>query len=69
MHICRRAEIRKAIAEADDFIGKAMKLLEIMDSKEAHGDFLCYSGGPENAAMKRASLDLSKALVAVRKPL
>ena len=64
----REAEIKDAVKEAHRFIEKANAVLKDMKSGQ-NCDPIYYYGGSVNAAMKRASLDLSKALVKVRKPL
>lgn len=60
----RMAEIKLAILEAERFIEKAKDVRAEMHSGKYD---TWYS--KKNATMKRSSLDLSSALVKIRKPL
>lgn len=53
---------REAINEAKRFIDRAEKAINVIGKE----DFFWSS--PETASAKRASMDLSKALVKIRKP-
>lgn len=64
----REHEIIRAIKEAEEFIESAKLVLDEM-AQLRFGPSNFYYGGPANADMKRASMDLSKALVKLRKPL
>ena len=55
--------VQQAVDEAERFIGKAITYL--MKSED---DSLAIYGCVEAAAMKRASMDLTRSLVDVRKP-
>lgn len=59
----RKKEIEEAIKEAKRFLEKAQDASVEMNI----GDW--FYGGSCNASMKRSSLDLSKALVKLRKPI
>lgn len=50
------------------FIKRMNALKERYNSDEWFRDYLTTSGGAENAALKRTSMDLTKALVKLRKP-
>jgi len=54
--------LRNAVFEANRFIGKASKAADLIES----GDGLSHHN-PELAAAKRASLDLTKSLSALRR--
>lgn len=54
-------EIEKAISEANRFISAAKKTLTEREDPDYR------RGGQHNAAMKRASMDLTRALVGVRR--
>ena len=63
-----RARIEEAVKEAKRFIARAdnlrNKLLKDANSRGLHDDLW---GSPETAAVKRASLDLTRALAAMRR--
>ena len=59
----RKKEIENAMEEAKRFLSKAEDTIKEL----TQDDWWC--GGSCNASMKRSSLDLSKALVKLRKPI
>jgi hypothetical protein len=62
------ATLREAIAEAQRFV-KLAKLVQFTSTKAMDGKTYEYVvTGPQPAAAKRASLDLTKALARMRKP-
>lgn len=63
------AILDNAIAEAERFLAKAKALKQFRkEDKTSRYSYYCLAGhGSINAAMKRASLDLSKALPPLRK--
>ena len=64
-----RARIEEAVKEAKRFIARADNLRNKLlkeDNRSGLDDHLW--GSPETAAVKRASLDLTRALAAMRRP-
>lgn len=57
--------VTEAIQEAQRFLKKARVVEKAMKADEKKG-YLRYYGGPDAAAMKRASLDLTKILAKMR---
>ncbi len=62
-------EIKNAIAEAERFIDRAKDLLNTVKREETSAYvFESYTVGKESGALRRASLDLTRALADMRKP-
>lgn len=57
-------KINIAVAEAERFIAKAKALR----ARRAKGDLYSFQGCRESGALRRASLDLTRALADLRKP-
>jgi hypothetical protein len=62
----KRQEIQAAISEARRFIERCDALIAAVDADRG-ADNKWYWGGKHNAAVKRASMDLSRALVELRR--
>ena len=54
-------KLRSAVAEAKRFLSKAIDALDMIEAGEHHD-------GIRNGAVKRASLDLTRALADMRRP-
>jgi hypothetical protein len=57
-------KIDEAVAEAKRFIAKA----EALKARRKAGDLYVFQGCRESGAVRRASLDLTRALADLRKP-
>ena len=62
----RRPDLLHAISEARRFLKRA-ELMRDAAARDTCGDGNTYQGGPIPASVRRASLDLTKALAALRR--
>lgn len=60
--------LKAAVSEAKRFIEAAEIVEREVDKNEYDKGHIIYEGGQYCAAMKRASMDLSRALAEVRRP-
>ena len=60
------SKLKAAMAEAERFLEKAKAAQEA--SKDSSYDCISYNNPRENGAVRRASMDLTRALADLRKP-
>jgi len=66
-------ELPDKYVEAEEWARHFLKRMDALKKRynedKDFRDYLSISGGAENAALRRTSMDLSKALVKIRKPI
>lgn len=65
----RQKAIEEAMAEARKFLNRAAGLLEkAVAERKDHGYERVLSGSPESGALRRQSMELTRALARMRRP-